>query len=353
MNFSNFTNTTAVAPFPNLLPAKQAELTAWIAITLAICFFGTLNNIVLLRVTWPLKRQKYGISLQLFHFVTVNLTMCLVTIPATVFLVHAKRNGWPIQSNACAFIHTLYSINLFLVNWADGGLAVNRFVALYFPHSYKSWSTTRVNAAVIGGSWAICIGSALPTTFSAGGQGMAMSALGQCTVLPTGALGAFLLISGVYFMSAISGVGSLLILWKCLRFRITTAPVVPDTHADAGVRERTAHRRLNMAKMLLFTFIWTFVCAVPGFVVVTRFPLFLRVNPVSGLWIRTCIACQYAFTPCILLLSNPEYRRRAKLLIRNEPVPVLERDATSRNTKRASTRGIQIRSVLDREGGDS
>ncbi|OWA53955.1 hypothetical protein BV898_18379 [Hypsibius exemplaris] len=238
--------------------------------------------------------------------------MCFLSLPAIVFLVLAKSNGWYIKDNACAIIHTLYSINLFLVNWADGGLAVNRFVALYFPHHYKAWTTTRVNGAIIGFSWAICIGSALPVTLSMGGQSTSMSALGQCTVTLTGNLGAFLITSGAYFVSAVSGAGSLLILWKCLGVRVRNAGVAP---VGGSQRKTTAQRRLSMAKMLLLTFIWTFLCAIPGYVIINSFPFLFRTNPVSTLWIRTSAACQFAFTPCILLTSNTEYQTRAKVLL--------------------------------------
>ncbi|OWA53942.1 hypothetical protein BV898_18366 [Hypsibius exemplaris] len=299
MNDSNLTATAT--PFPPLSRAKQTELTAWIATTLTISFVGALNNILTLRVTRSAKLGKAGVNLLIFHFVAINLLMCLVTLPIAIFIMLAKRDGWFLPMTTCGYFNALFTTNLSVINWSDAGLALNRLVALYLPHRYKAWSSTAANRAIIMGSWLTSLGIALPFTFSAGGQGTILSVLGLCNITATGPLGAFLSSMITYVSYAISGTGSLLILWKCFGFsRLRTRDVVPDRSGNAAAKYRTTQRRLNMAKMLLLTFLWNGICAFPAYVINRIFPYLYGTNPVSVMWVRTLTVCQYAFTPVSL-----------------------------------------------------
>ncbi|OWA53646.1 hypothetical protein BV898_18067 [Hypsibius exemplaris] len=347
LNSTNCNNST-VPPFPVLSPASQKELTTWIATTLTVCVVGILNNILLLLVTWSAKLQRSGVSFLLFHFVGVNLLMCLITGPAAIFLVLIKRHGWHIPSNICYYVTTLNTINISVVNWSDVGLAFNRFVALYFPHSYKAWATTPVNIAIIACSWFIPIALTMPFTVAAGGQSVALSPIGLCALNPSGVLGSFLLVCASYLPYAISGAVALLILWQC--FTISRPKVgTEDRRFEASARGRVAHRRLNMAKMLLFIFLWTGLCVLPAYVVThTKYPQWFGPASVSVLWIRTSTACQFAFTPCILLLSSPEYQRRAKLIMYGRLFAVADLEATSRNTKRHASKRVVQESIQEK-----
>ncbi|OWA53645.1 hypothetical protein BV898_18066 [Hypsibius exemplaris] len=343
---SNSSHASTVPPFPMLSPTTQKEVIAWIAATLSICVVGIFTNVLLLRVMWSAKLQRSGVSFLLFHFVAVNLLMCLITVPAAIFLVVVKRDGWQIPSNICYYITTINTINMTVVNWSDAGLALNRFVALYFPHSYKAWSATPVSVAIIISGWLIAIGLTMPFTTAAGGQRVTLSAIGLCSLARSGRLGVFLTTCTSFVPFGISGAGALLILWKCFsysRLRLATVGSTEDGNLGPdATRHKMAQRRLKMAKMLLFTYFWTGLCAIPAYVVVrASFPHLFDPSSVSVLWIRTSTACQYALTPYILLISNPEYQRRAKVLLSGNPVAVLEVDATSRNPRRAWARIVQ------------
>ncbi|OWA53644.1 hypothetical protein BV898_18065 [Hypsibius exemplaris] len=337
-------NYSAVPPFPVLSPTMQTELTAWIAITLTVCVVGIFTNVLLLRVMWSAELQRSGVSFLLFHFVAVNLLMCIVTTPIAVILVLVKRDGWHIPSNICYYITTLNTINISVVNWSDAGLALNRFVALYFPHSYKTWATTPTLVVIIACGWIIPISLTMPFTVAAGGQSVTLSPIGLCSLMPNGQLGIFLTSSASYVPYGISGAGALLILWKCFDFSRPRVAVdrAEDRLHEAGARRRMAQRRLNMAKMLLFTYLWTGFCAIPAYLIIrTNFPRLFGPVAVSILWIRTSTACQFAFTPCILLLSNPEYQRRVKRLM--SCLPMAGEDQTSRGEPRPQPAGSDNR----------
>ncbi|OWA53945.1 hypothetical protein BV898_18369 [Hypsibius exemplaris] len=296
----NDTNLTAASPsFPLLSPAKEKELTALTAIALAISGIGVINNALTLRVTWSNRLGKTGVSLLLFHFVAINLLECLVTMPTAFTIMLAKRAGHLIPEQTCPCFTTLYMINVSVVNWSDADLALNRFIALYFPHRYKALTSAAVNRAVIVGTWMISVGISLPFGLSVWGQGTFLSAFGHCSLKATGSRGAFLQAMVAYIPYAISGTGSLLILWKCFGISRFRARNVASNHSgnNAVARYRTTERRLNMAKMLLFTFLWSGICAFPAYLITSLFGYLYQTNPVSVMWTRTSSACQYAFAP--------------------------------------------------------
>lgn len=74
--------------FQSLSPSKYRELVAWMTATLLLCYFGALANLLVLWVTWPMRRpaarNSSGVSLLIFHFTAANLIMC---VPNNVIMV--------------------------------------------------------------------------------------------------------------------------------------------------------------------------------------------------------------------------------------------------------------------------
>ncbi|OQV12181.1 hypothetical protein BV898_13523 [Hypsibius exemplaris] len=105
----------------------------------------------------------------------------------------------------------------------------------------------------------------------------------------------------------------MLIVWKTY-FSARSQTIIPGD--GKLMAQKTLQRRLQMAKMLLLTFAWTVLCNVPYFVLVGQFGWVLNADPISGLWQQVLSTSQYAFTPCILLLSNVEYRSRLLQILR-------------------------------------
>ncbi|OQV22585.1 hypothetical protein BV898_03410 [Hypsibius exemplaris] len=200
--------------FPNLTDARQTELIAWGTVTLSLSFLGAVNNLLVLLVTWPGAGSKFGLNLLIFHFVAVNLFMCLMGIPISVILILLKRDGYFIPPNICNFFQAVYGLGATLVNWSDSMLAVNRCLALFVPHHYLSLTKQSANLAVLVFMWAIGLAGMLPMSFGVGGQ-LRLSDLGQCGTFPAaGRLGMFLMSLVSYFPFSVTGTGALLILLK-------------------------------------------------------------------------------------------------------------------------------------------
>ena len=281
--------------FPGISPAKAVELIAWIATTLAISFLGSISNVIVLVVTWPKSVRKSGFNLQIFHFVAANLFMCLLGIPISVYLVMVKRHGYHIPLDICNYIYPpLVTVNA-VVNWSDVGLALNRVVALCAPHKYRAWSSKRGNVAMIASYWIISLAAVLLFPLHVGGSKLAFTPLGQCTLVLGPPLGVFGLVIITYYPFAMTGACVVVILWKSFMLMRERRRTVRQLEEDR--KYRAVLRRLTLAKMLLLIFLWTALCAAPGFIITSSFPRLFTANPVSVLWFRTCAVCQFAFTP--------------------------------------------------------
>ena len=89
--------------------------------------------------------------------IAVNLAVCLIILPIRVFVVAAKRNGYHIQLDTCKHMTPLFLMLLLVVHWCEASLALNRCVALYFPHYYRNWCSRIVNLLVIVGVWVVAV----------------------------------------------------------------------------------------------------------------------------------------------------------------------------------------------------
>ena len=286
----------------NLLPqSKLNELTAWTVITLLISFLGALNNMVALTLSWWTGLRDSILNLLLFHFVAVNLFMCLVSYPLSILTVVLERARFPMTDKICHYIHTIYGIIVGVIHWSDAGLAVNRCMAVFAaPHRYKQWCSKRNNLRGIACCWIICCVTVPTNTFGVKANVMVMTRLGQCEILPAVAghfdLNALVL---VFIPSAVAGLEAGLILWKSLavwRFRRSNIQSTGRLGAD-----RSVIRQLYLAKLLMVTFLWSGLCSAPTFVVAVHFPWLLLQDPVSILWIKTCLPLQYGCTPVCLM----------------------------------------------------
>ena len=170
-------NHLQTSSFPILSQAERTELQAWGITTPILSFFGAFNNILVLMVTYPQSGAKSGLNLLIFHFVAVNLWMCMVNVPVSVFFILAKRDGYFIPPNLCSYFQAIYGLGATLVNWTDSALAVNRCIALFLPHQYKSLTKNWLVGIMLMFIWLISLSGMLPMGFGVGGR-LGLSPLG-------------------------------------------------------------------------------------------------------------------------------------------------------------------------------
>ncbi|OQV22586.1 hypothetical protein BV898_03411 [Hypsibius exemplaris] len=315
LNHTAIYNSSSFPSFPKLAKAKQAELLAWICVTLIISLVGAFNNIVVLMATIPKRGAKSGLVFLIFHFISVNLFMCLIAIPVSIVLILVKRAGIPLRPDSCIYFQAFYSTGAIVVKWADAGLALNRCVALFLPHRYKGWTTKTTTVGMVLFAWIPSLLAQIPLSFGVGGT-LKLQELGQCAAIPKGQLGSFLQTAlGTGVPLSLTGLGCVLIVIKVILMCRSRGHMIGPKNGPECKQARRMLRHIKMAKLLLVTFLWTALCNLPWAVVSSNYPSANSENPVSVLWLRTCFVIQYGLTPCILLFGNEEYRARLKQLL--------------------------------------
>ncbi|OQV12703.1 hypothetical protein BV898_13024 [Hypsibius exemplaris] len=308
----NTTNSTSVDLFALTLGTeKTRELLAAVVVTVTLSFLGALGNLLVMLITWPRSSVKSGLDLLIFHFVGANFFMLLVNIPVGVLMIAAKQWGYKAPIHTCAVVQTIFGTGWSAINWMDAALAINRFIALFFPHTYRIWTSKAITWGTVIFTWLISLATNIPLAFNIGGR-MVLLPLGYCAALTSkDNVDTALTTLKFYLPYALTGVAAVILLFKTYfgmksRNRITQR----DGRSFVAVV-----RRFRMARMVLLVFLWTGVCVLPGNIVSVSFAYVFTQNPVSGLWLRTCLVLQYGFTPCILLLTNAEYRVRCRRLL--------------------------------------
>ena len=291
-NFSSMFNNSSLYsdPFFRFLsPSKHTELGIWAAVTLLISLGGVVNNFLVLAATSPSKsdgqRVSSNFNLLISHYVAVNLVVCLFTQPTIVAMAMAKRSGYPVPSSLCSYVYTINGVLAGLTYWSDAGLAINRCVALFLPHHYKTLCTRKVNLFGIGFSWVVCCGAMLSYPLGYEGTRLVVNSLGQCSGTAKGGQYNVFGMLLTYLPYSIIGTGSLLMMWKSVG--VWQCLMCPST-SGSSVERNSVLRRLKMAKLLLATFLFSALCTAPSFVL-TNFPLLYVQNPVSILWLKTCL----------------------------------------------------------------
>ncbi|OQV17616.1 hypothetical protein BV898_08241 [Hypsibius exemplaris] len=290
-------NNAANDSFPQLSKRKQTELTAWMTVTLCVSFTGACFNVLALYAAVPKKGVKLGLAILLYHFLSINLFMCLIAVPSSVFITIAKQHGQRIPPDTCLYFLALYSTVANVVKWSDAGLALNRCIALYYPHSYKAWTTRTATLGVILCAWIPSAVSQVPLSFGVGGT-VKLQSMGQCASVPSGRLGVFLQVGlGTGLPLALTGTGCLLMVIKIFMMGQSKGHVVAPLNRNEKQKVTRLQHHVKMAKVLLLNFLWTAVQTIPWAVVSGSYPTFFTDNPVSALWFRAVFISQHGLTP--------------------------------------------------------
>ncbi|OQV14497.1 hypothetical protein BV898_11339 [Hypsibius exemplaris] len=281
----------------NLTLQQQSELLAWSVLTSFITLTGVFSCLVLLIATRPKRGSTRGINMLIFHFMAVHLIMCGLCLPGNVITVQMRAQNVTFPPHLCRCVQAIHVTCVSVINWSDAGLALNRFVALFYPHCYKAWTTKWANAGLVILSWLLSLLGLFFIIPGTAGQ-LTSNAMGLCVYIPAGSLG-----KAVTFLQyaayGITGVLAFAILWKtCQRRKMVGQTVI--NHQN----RRITLRRLKMANLLLLTYLWSAVCTLPWVAIVYVGLQRFGGDPVLSLWQRTCLAAQYAVTPCILIVST-------------------------------------------------
>ena len=143
-------------PILALTSLQHTELAVWLTVTFVVSFIGACASLGVLLVTWPKRHGSAGVNLLIFHFMVVDLIVCLIIFPMSIGMVAATTSSvreitYP--ASICQFFHLIFLMGGGVINWADTGIALNRCIALCMPHRYRTWATGKGDCVMILLAW--------------------------------------------------------------------------------------------------------------------------------------------------------------------------------------------------------
>ena len=165
MAYNNSTNTTTAHPV--------VSLDSWFYAIDSLCTIGSVNNLFIFLIIVRKPELRKGPGILISHLVAINLTLCGIHVPISVHFPYHRN-----YSNVCRIPQFLFVGTTYTTYWSEFFLAVNRLVAIQFPHKYRPWARFKTITLMIATAWIIGIGSVTPGLFDIG-LTYARSATGQ------------------------------------------------------------------------------------------------------------------------------------------------------------------------------
>ncbi|OWA49924.1 hypothetical protein BV898_14458 [Hypsibius exemplaris] len=277
----------------------KETLIAWAAVMLILCLFGVIFNAILIGVIAASRRLRQGTGVLILNLIITCFLMCGIHYPLHTLLVMG-RNFWAFSpEQSCIAAHYLLNVTNFTYNWADASLGINRVIATIFPGYYHAWTSRRVGWITIVLCWGISAGTNLPFCFGRWNGWYSVSNLGQCGMTIRGSSAVWVMSANTYVpygivtFATVVVVGKLLLRW------------LGQTVGQAAQQALLFRRRLNLAKTLLLSFLFSLLCSIPLPIVSGFYPWAYGMVPSLSLWFRVLMVSQSVFSPSREVTVNP------------------------------------------------
>ncbi|GAU91392.1 hypothetical protein RvY_03652-2 [Ramazzottius varieornatus] len=262
----------------------------WRIAFLALRIISVLSNLALAVAVYADRTSKAGPRLLIG-----NLAVSGFLLSACLFPVMSLQEWMPpgFISSPCAVISVVFFFAT-AVSWADVGLAVNRTVAICFPFYYDTFRSQKVTWALIAFSWSLSTVIALLTATETGVKFLYLQKL-QCTITVTSQFGYFYSSLGTVIPYVFIGTASIGI-FVVARVKLHQ----PPADVVAGARTiRLLKRRLVIAKAMFVSLLWSLICVLPAFIMISTPGLAEDVRRKSwlGNLVSACWAMMYGGNP--------------------------------------------------------
>ncbi|OQV16959.1 hypothetical protein BV898_08964 [Hypsibius exemplaris] len=304
-----------------LYPYKPAI--AWASVSFVMALFGSINNLLLLAVTFRLRSLNQGSGYLLGSFFFGNFLLSAFTLPtAAVGVILGFHGGRrQISDFHCNILQPLSTTIFVALAWTDAALGVNRYIAICWPNLYPRFSTKATAYVTIILCWAVSFACMLPMTFGRYGSYRVIPRTNLCTVVYDGVSGQVLGQLGVYGPWCIIGASVLLVLRRAIALswirarRIRAMGMAANGRDFNSAQQRQIRRAVALGRVLFIAFLWNVLCQVPVSVVVQFFPYILAQYPMVVLMLKSSLAGVYVFIPLIFYATSDDYRRGSRALV--------------------------------------
>ncbi|XP_055331160.1 melatonin receptor type 1B-like, partial [Paramacrobiotus metropolitanus] len=197
-NSAAFHNTTVNIS----IPAKLVK--PWGAVYLFLCFKGAVGNLLIVCLTLANRKLRTGCGLLIAHCLLTYTILCGFSFPIVGTSVYRKLvYDWQMDPKHCKLFQWIQMGARFASHWFDLYIAINRIVALIFPHHYRRFSRKTVQGFVVAFIWIGAFGTSLLGWFD-WALTFVMIPLGTCACIPKGHFGMILYTIVFYLPSVIT-----------------------------------------------------------------------------------------------------------------------------------------------------
>ncbi|OQV19699.1 hypothetical protein BV898_06240 [Hypsibius exemplaris] len=301
----------------------QQALLWWYVITMLICALTGTVNILLVAVIRRNRFLRSGSGLVIGHLACLECLASTINLPVHYTTMFTPQFGLKANAVSCAVMQIFMVTTYTAVDWTLLLLAVNRFVAVVFPHSYNWIASKKVSRIGLVSIWLFAISLNAPFCFDVENRfsatppwlscGFAQSRPGEFDFRSLqAALSVFvpLALVGPLYLSVLM---KSVMLWQA---RMRMAPIL-NRNSQAWFDQRNQRRRLNTAKIL-------FVCWSVYFVsffwtnIINKFAGALMIrSPVVQLWSRTGFVIGYLIHPIFLFSLSTDHQKGLKSLLKD------------------------------------
>ncbi|XP_055344033.1 orexin receptor type 2-like [Paramacrobiotus metropolitanus] len=329
-------NNTTITPAWVLYPQW---LVLWCVLTFLLCAIGLILNILLVSAIIVSPALRHGSGVLIAHSILLEVFLCAIAFPLVTASTYTPQfYVW--SKPFCQYTMLLFYGVLWAENWADATIAINRFIAIFFPHGYKKTRTPTALAITILIGWIVPLCTVLVLFFEIGAVfqaciksvtffpancdratflncPIAYGPWQACGARPTSSTYAVITIINTSVPIAIIGVIYITIFstmfLRSLCSGRKTAPqiTVNRSQGTAGA----LRKRLKSARMLSISYIWYSICYLPAPIVASAAPVAYGSQPLISLFLRLLLVCSGTTSPMIYLAMNDGYRRSTKSVV--------------------------------------
>ena len=292
MEVSSATNSSFILP----LSDEISYLTTWLIVMFLTSLTGGVLFVILLNAVLSQQILKSGIGILIANLLILQLISCIIHFPVFASQVYLNKLGYffdvhcDLYVTFIAIIHVGHFIQCFI--------SINRFIAIIFPHHYRSLCSRKTVTFSIIVSWLLGFGLTSLFYFHIGGK-FTLGVTGGCEPFVTNP-DVFMIITSFNSYLPISILGVLyffIFIQMTLKGHVSKWQSVYDGEPQTLAVKQRQERRVVIARMLFVSFLWYFVCLLPIPMVLDIHPDLYRKNLHVALWLHFLSLLGHAANP--------------------------------------------------------
>ncbi|XP_055350320.1 alpha-1A adrenergic receptor-like [Paramacrobiotus metropolitanus] len=277
---------------------RQSELVALVSVYGCAAVTGAVLSTTLFLTIILRPQLRTGSGILLAHHQLLHMLQTGIVSPFYIVTGWGVFLGASIDGINCTAMFFVCQIVICSEIWSSLFLAVNRLIALIFPHYYSRISSTAAIAGFIITAWVISVAVNLPGVFGIGSYFAKREV--DC---------GYTRVTNQHIFNAVGILGKYLPL--ALQAVVYGVILFHHFRAQNGL-QAAAKKRFNLFRLLLCSYAWYMACYAPYLMTYYGFRRYWFADEVRMGWFMAVQEIGYAGSPVFLLLMNKDIVKIAK-----------------------------------------